>query len=206
MTMRNAIFFLTVLLLGNFITAEEKSLLILGDSISAGYGIEENKNWVFLLQESFKKDGQTLKIKNASVSGDTTKGGLSRIDSAFLNFNPDYVLIELGGNDALRGYSLVSIKNNLEKIILRVKAEGAQAILMQIKIPPNYGKKYSDAFEAIYRKISKQENIPLFPFLLEKVALDSNLMQLDGIHPNLEAQAIIAQEVKELNYSAIHFL
>lgn len=195
--MRNAIFFLTVLLLGNFITAEEKSLLILGDSISAGYGIEENKNWVFLLQESFKKDGQTLKIKNASVSGDTTKGGLSRIDSAFLNFNPDYVLIELGGNDALRGYSLVSIKNNLEKIILRVKAEGAQAILMQIKIPPNYGKKYSDAFEAIYRKISKQENIPLFPFLLEKVALDSNLMQLDGIHPNLEAQAIIAQEVKE---------
>ena len=197
MTMRNAIFFLTVLLLGNFITAEEKSLLILGDSISAGYGIEENKNWVFLLQESFKKDGQTLKIKNASVSGDTTKGGLSRIDSAFLNFNPDYVLIELGGNDALRGYSLVSIKNNLEKIILRVKAEWAQAILMQIKIPPNYGKKYSDAFEAIYRKISKQENIPLFPFLLEKVALDSNLMQLDGIHPNLEAQAIIAQEVKE---------
>tara|TARA_B100000941_G_scaffold85353_1_gene58809 strand:- start:4751 stop:5362 length:612 start_codon:yes stop_codon:yes gene_type:complete len=195
--MRNAIFFLTVLLLGNFITAEEKSLLILGDSISAGYGIEENKNWVFLLQESFKKDGQTLKIKNASVSGDTTKGGLSRIDSAFLNFNPDYVLIELGGNDALRGYSLVSIKNNLEKIILRVKAEGAQAILMQIKIPPNYGKKYSDAFEAIYRKISKQENIPLFPFLLERVALDSNLMQLDGIHPNLEAQAIIAQEVKE---------
>tara|TARA_B100001029_G_scaffold40732_1_gene31697 strand:+ start:10216 stop:10827 length:612 start_codon:yes stop_codon:yes gene_type:complete len=195
--MRNAIFFLTVLLLGNFITAEEKSLLILGDSISAGYGIEENKNWVFLLQESFKKDGQTLKIKNASVSGDTTKGGLTRIDSAFLNFNPDYVLIELGGNDALRGYSLVSIKNNLEKIILRVKAEGAQAILMQIKIPPNYGKKYSDAFEAIYRKISKQENIPLFPFLLEKVALDSNLMQLDGIHPNLEAQAIIAQEVKE---------
>ena len=197
MTMRNAIFFLTVLLLGNFITAEEKSLLILGDSISAGYGIEENKNWVFLLQESFKKDGQTLKIKNASVSGDTTKGGLTRIDSAFLNFNPDYVLIELGGNDALRGYSLVSIKNNLEKIILRVKAEGAQAILMQIKIPPNYGKKYSDAFEAIYRKISKQENIPLFPFLLEKVALDSNLMQLDGIHPNLEAQPIIAQEVKE---------
>jgi len=197
MTMRNAIFFLTVLLLGNFITAEEKSLLILGDSISAGYGIEENKNWVFLLQESFKKDGQTLKIKNASVSGDTTKGGLSRIDSAFLNFNPDYVLIELGGNDALRGYSLVSIKNNLEKIILRVKAEGAQAILMQIKIPPNYGKKYSDAFEAIYKKISKQENIPLFPFLLERVALDSNLMQLDGIHPNLEAQAIIAQEVKE---------
>ena len=197
MTMRNAIFFLTVLLLGNFITAEEKSLLILGDSISAGYGIEENKNWVFLLQESFKKDGQTLKIKNASVSGDTTKGGLSRIDSAFLNFNPDYVLIELGGNDALRGYSLVSIKNNLEKIILRVKAEWAQAILMQIKIPPNYGKKYSDAFEAIYRKISKQENIPLFPFLLERVALDSNLMQLDGIHPNLEAQAIIAQEVKE---------
>jgi len=197
MTMRNAIFFLTVLLLGNFITAEEKSLLILGDSISAGYGIEENKNWVFLLQESFKKDGQTLKIKNASVSGDTTKGGLSRIDSVFLNFNPDYVLIELGGNDALRGYSLVSIKNNLEKIILRVKAEGAQAILMQIKIPPNYGKKYSDAFEAIYRKISKQENIPLFPFLLERVALDSNLMQLDGIHPNLEAQAIIAQEVKE---------
>lgn len=197
MTMRNAIFFLTVLLLGNFITAEEKSLLILGDSISAGYGIEENKNWVFLLQESFKKDGQTLKIKNASVSGDTTKGGLTRIDSAFLNFNADYVLIELGGNDALRGYSLVSIKNNLEKIILRVKAEGAQAILMQIKIPPNYGKKYSDAFEAIYRKISKQENIPLFPFLLEKVALDSNLMQLDGIHPNLEAQPIIAQEVKE---------
>ena len=195
--MRNAIFFLTVLLLGNFITAEEKSLLILGDSISAGYGIEENKNWVFLLQESFKKDGQTLKIKNASVSGDTTKGGLTRIDSAFLNFNADYVLIELGGNDALRGYSLVSIKNNLEKIILRVKAEGAQAILMQIKIPPNYGKKYSDAFEAIYRKISKQENIPLFPFLLEKVALDSNLMQLDGIHPNLEAQPIIAQEVKE---------
>ena len=178
------------------IIAESKKLLILGDSISAGYGLKESENWVQLLEASLKTSGKELQIINSSISGDTTIGGLSRIESDLLEYKPNYVLVELGGNDALRGYPINKIKNNLLKIIDASFTAKANPIIMQIRIPPNYGKNYVAAFESIYAEIAEEKNIPLLTFLLEKVALDKGLMQPDGIHPNQKAQIIIANQVE----------
>ncbi len=190
------IFLFLSLTISYSIIAETKKLLILGDSISAGYGIKESENWVQLLDTSLKLSAMELKIINSSISGDTTIGGLSRIENDLVTHKPNYVLIELGGNDALRGYPVDKIKSNLLKIIdISLEAE-IIPIIMQIRIPPNYGKNYVAAFEGIYSEIAKEKNIPKMSFLLEKVALDKNLMQLDGIHPNQQAQSIIADQVK----------
>ena len=179
------------------IIAESKKLLILGDSISAGYGLKKSENWVQLLDVSLRLSGNELKIINSSISGDTTIGGLSRIEQDLEIHKPNYVLVELGGNDALRGYPIEKIKNNLLKIIDAAFLAKANPIIMQIRIPPNYGKNYVAAFESIYSEIAQEKKIPLITFLLEKVALDKGLMQLDGIHPNQKAQKIIANQVKE---------
>ena len=182
------------------IIAESKKLLILGDSISAGYGLKESENWVQLLENSLRKSGRELQVINSSISGDTTIGGLSRIESDLAEHKPNYVLVELGGNDALRGYPINKIKSNLLKIIDASFVAKANPIIMQIRIPPNYGKNYVAAFENIYSEIAEEKNIPMLTFLLEKVALDKSLMQLDGIHPNQKAQQIIANQVeKELS-------
>ena len=178
------------------ITADTKKLLILGDSISAGYGLKESENWVHLLETSLNASSIELKIINSSISGDTTKGGLSRIESDLRKHNPNYVLVELGGNDALRGYPIEKIKTNLLKIIDASLEAGANPIIMQIRIPPNYGKNYVTAFESIYSEIAVEKNIPKMSFILEKVALDKSLMQQDGIHPNSKAQPLIAKQVE----------
>ena len=188
--------FIFVLIFSNSIIADDKKLLILGDSISAGYGLKESENWVQLLENSMKKSSQKLQIINSSISGDTTIGGLSRIESDLEEYKPNYVLIELGGNDALRGYPIEKIKSNLVKIVDASYTAEANPIIMQIRIPPNYGKNYVAAFENIYSEIAEEKNIPLLTFLLEKVALDKSLMQLDGIHPNQKAQQIIANQVE----------
>ena len=178
------------------ITADTKKLLILGDSISAGYGLKESENWVQLLETSLNASSIELKIINSSISGDTTIGGLSRIESDLRKHNPNYVLVELGGNDALRGYPIDRIKANLLKIIDASLAAEANPIIMQIRIPPNYGKNYVTAFESIYSEIAVEKNIPKMSFILEKVALDKSLMQLDGIHPNSKAQPVIAKLIE----------
>ena len=178
------------------IIADTKKLLIFGDSISAGYGIKESENWVALLTDKLNENSKINYILiNSSVSGDTTSGGVSRIKKTLEVHSPDYVLIELGGNDALRGYPITNIQENLERIVSKVLEEKSKPILMQIKIPPNYGKRYVNAFENLYPMISKNYQIPLMDFLLENVALDQNLMQLDGIHPNSKAQPIIAKQI-----------
>ena len=179
------------------IIAETKKLLILGDSISAGYGLKESENWVQLLESSFKSSKINLEIINSSISGDTTIGGLSRIESDLQEYKPNYILVELGGNDALRGYPVNKIKSNLLKIVEASLLAKANPIIMQIRIPPNYGKNYVAAFESIYSEIALEKNIPKVSFLLEKVALEKSLMQLDGIHPNKKAQPIIAEQVKK---------
>ena len=187
----------TVLLFFSYsIIAETKKLLILGDSISAGYGIDVSANWVSLLQNEFDKENLNITLINSSVSGDTSIGGLSRIKTALRNFNPEFVLIELGGNDALRGYPPKNIENNLSEIIKEVKKNGSKPFLMQIRIPPNYGKQYTIAFESVFQDLAKKENIPLIPFMLDEIALDKDLMQVDGIHPNTKAQPKIAVFLK----------
>lgn len=192
---RLKIVLLAFLIFSYSITAETKKLLILGDSISAGYGIKESQNWVSLIQNEFTNGDKKIILINSSVSGDTSVGGVSRISKALDLHNPNFVLIELGGNDALRGYPIERIKNNLEKIIDLIINQNAKPILMQIKIPPNYGNKYIKAFENLYVEISTAQNIPLINFMLDNIALNKSLMQPDGIHPNQKAQPLIAAEM-----------
>ena len=186
-----------ILLVSYSITAQSKTLLILGDSISAGYGIKEVDNWVTLLQKNYAARDLDIKIINSSISGDTTIGGLGRIKRDLSLFSPSHILIELGGNDALRGYPIDSIKKNLSTTIELIKKNGSLPILMQIRIPPNYGKRYIEAFEKIYQELSIEQDIPLVEFMLQNIALNKNLMQLDGIHPNQNAQSLIASEVQK---------
>jgi len=175
------------------IFSDERKLLILGDSISAGYGIEEGNQWTEILQIKYNEQNTELVIINASISGDTTGGGLSRIESLLNKYNPEILLIELGGNDALRGYPVKKIKSNLDKISSLAIEKKVEVLLMQIRIPPNYGRRYVSAFENLFVEMGTQEGINLFPFMLETVALNKDLMLPDGIHPNAKAQPLIAE-------------
>ena len=187
-----AVLFAWFLLTNHVSAQDDKNLMILGDSISAGYGVETKKQWTKILQKKLDEAQLNLQIINTSVSGDTTGGGVSRIESLLQNYSPDILLIELGGNDALRGYPVQTIQANLKKIALIANQKNIRVLLMQIKIPPNYGRRYVEAFEAIYVNLGNEENISLFPFMLEPVALNDDFMLPDGIHPNEKAQAVIA--------------
>ena len=187
-----AVLFAWFLLTNHVSAQDDKNLMILGDSISAGYGVDTKKQWTKILQKKLDEAQLNLQIINTSVSGDTTGGGVSRIESLLQNFSPDILLIELGGNDALRGYPVQTIQANLKKIALIANQKNIRVLLMQIKIPPNYGRRYVEAFEAIYVNLGNEENISLFPFMLEPVALNDDFMLPDGIHPNEKAQAVIA--------------
>ena len=173
------------------------SLLIYGDSISAGYGMEKEEQWSRDLEVLFEKDDFKIKIFNSSVSGETTGGGVSRINGILEELKPSYVLLELGGNDALRGYPPDRIYQNLMTMINACKARGIEVFLMQIRILPNYGKRYQTQFESVYSKVSAATGVTLIPFMLEEVALNKELMFDDGIHPNEAAQPLIAKFVFE---------
>ena len=179
----------------NLYSEKAKSLLILGDSISAGYGMSKEKQWSEVLKEKLNQEKISLKIINASVSGETTGGGLVRTDKLLQNNMPSYLLIELGGNDALRGYPPQTVKSNLLEIINLGKTYGSKSIIMQIRIPPNYGNRYRNEFESIYTEIAEETGSLYMPFMLNNIALKKNLMMADGIHPTEEAQPLIAEEI-----------
>ena len=179
----------------NLYSEKAKSLLILGDSISAGYGMSKEKQWSEVLKEKLNQEKISLKIINASVSGETTGGGLVRSDKLLQNNMPSYLLIELGGNDALRGYPPQTVKSNLLEIINLGKTYGSKSIIMQIRIPPNYGNRYRNEFESIYTEIAEETGSLYMPFILNNIALEKNLMMADGIHPTEEAQPLIAEEI-----------
>jgi len=174
-----------------------KSIVVLGDSISAGYGIDVSEGWVNLLQQKFKQAPSDYVIHNESISGDTSAGGLARIDSILSRHQPMMVLIELGANDGLRGLSPQEMKRNLSDIIQRSENAGAKTMLLGMKIPPNYGKRYIEMFYAIYPQVAAELSVPLVPFILEDVALHPEMMQADGLHPNALGQPLIAQKVWE---------
>ena len=179
----------------NIYSEKVKSLLILGDSISAGYGMSKEKQWSEVLKKKLKEKKIDLRIINASVSGETTGGGLVRTDKILKNNKPSYLLIELGGNDALRGYPPRKVKNNLLEIIKLANIYGSKSIVMQIRIPPNYGNRYRNEFESIYTEIAEETESLYMPFMLNNIALEKNLMMADGIHPTKEAQPLIAEEI-----------
>ena len=166
-------------------------VLIFGDSLSAGYGIDLDQSWTTLLQSKLKAQGYEYHVINASISGETTEGGRARINAALENFHPDVVILELGGNDGLRGFPPPIIKKNLQGIIKATRSSGASVVLLGIRIPPNYGPRYTQAFENVYRELATELNIPWIEFFMKDVALDETLMQEDRIHPNSKAQPIL---------------
>jgi len=182
-----------MLLLSTSINA--KSIVVLGDSISAAYGMDAKKGWVSLLQQKLSQQNSAYTIFNESISGDTSAGGLARIDKALSQHKPELVLLELGANDGLRGLSPQQMKQNLAEIIHRSQQAGAKVLLLSMRIPPNYGKRYVEMFYNIYPQLAKERNIPFVPFILEEVALIKEMMQKDGLHPNTKAQPVIADKI-----------
>jgi acyl-CoA thioesterase-1 len=169
------------------------TLLVLGDSLSAGYGINQDRGWVALLRSDLGPDHQII---NGSISGDTTGGGLNRLPVLLEKYSPDYVLLELGGNDGLRGQPLSLMKRNLQAMISLVRKAGAEPILFGMRLPPNYGRRYSDAFAAVYPQLASEENLLLIPFQLEELAITEGMIQEDGLHPTALAQPVIKEVVR----------
>ena len=171
--------------------ASVPTILVFGDSLSAGYGIDVDQSWPALLQIRLASQGYEHRVINASISGETTEGGKTRIGPALERFHPELVILELGGNDGLRGFPPEVMKGNLEAIIETTKASGATAVVLGIRIPSNYGPRYTQAFEGVYRDLSEQLGILWIEFFMDGIALNEELMQDDGIHPNAQAQLIL---------------
>jgi len=176
------------------VVAEAPRILVLGDSLSAAYGIEVRQGWVSLLEQRLAGKYPHVVI-NASVSGETTGGGLARLPALLQQHQPSVVIVELGGNDGLRGYPLNVMQQQMTEIIEKSRAAGATVVLVGMQIPPNYGPRYTNRFHDIYKELAEKFELPLVQFLLEGVATEAALMQRDGIHPTAEAQEKILDNV-----------
>ncbi len=170
---------------------DRPTVLVFGDSLSSGHGLQMDRSWTALLQERLESQGYEYRVVNASISGETTEGGAARIDAALARFAPVLVIVELGGNDGLRGFPPARIKANLETIIRKVRASGAGVVLLGIRIPPNYGPRYTQAFENVYRELAEELRVPWIEFFMQGIALDEGLLQDDRIHPNEKAQGLL---------------
>ena len=170
-------------------------VIFLGDSLTAGLGLDGDQAYPALLERRLAEQGTPVRVNNAGVSGDTTAGGLTRLDW-LLRQKPDVLVVGLGGNDGLRGVDLEQTESNLREIVRRAKAAGARVLLLGMRIPPNYGPDYTGRFEAMYPKIAKELDVPLVPFLLEGVGGNADLNQADAIHPTAKGQEIVADNVE----------
>ncbi len=173
------------------------TVLVMGDSLSASYGIQPQEGWVYLLQQHISAQGYPHQLINASISGETSSGGATRIAKTLEKYAPAVVIIALGANDGLRGLSLKAMKQNLAEMIEKSQAKKAQVLLIGMKLPPNYGPAYNHRFESIFSELSQQYQTALTPFLLQGVGENRTLFQKDGLHPTAQAQAIIMNHVAE---------
>ncbi|MFE8073163.1 arylesterase [Marinobacteraceae bacterium S3BR75-40.1] len=171
------------------------TLLILGDSLSAGYGVPTGEGWVSLLDDRLQKRGMEFQVRNASISGETTDGGARRLPDLLDRYDPAIVVIELGGNDGLRGFPPQVTRDNLADMITRAQSRGAQVLLIGMRLPPNYGPQYTQAFARIFPALADEHDIALVPFLLKDVYNHDGMMQGDGIHPNASAQSRLLSNV-----------
>lgn len=176
-------------------TAGNPTILVVGDSLSAGYGMSEQESWVSLLRDRLAAEGYGYAVVNASLTGDTTGSGLKRLPRTLALHRPAIVIIELGGNDGLRGIPIKVMRDNLAEMIELSRAAGAEVILAGMQIPTNYGSGYTQAFTAVYPDLARQYRVALVEFFLERVALDLELIQPDGIHPTAEAQPLLLDNV-----------
>jgi acyl-CoA thioesterase I len=176
--------------------AETPVILVFGDSISAGYGLEHvEQGWVALLQTRLKQQGYGYQVVNASVSGETTAGGLARLPRALTLHQPKIVILELGGNDGLRALPVEQMRTNLTRMIELASAAGARVLLLGMRMPPNYGPDYTRQFSAVFSDLAREKKLPMVAFLLNDVALSPALMQADGIHPNASGQPALLENV-----------
>jgi len=171
--------------------ADAPTVLVFGDSLSAGHGIDVDQSWATLLQSRLEEQGYEHRVVNASIGGDTTESGAARIAQAIETFAPSLIILELGGNDGLRGIPASRMRGNLHKIIKASTDSGAAVVLLGIRIPPNYGQRYIDEFDDVFRQLADELDVPWIEFFMEGVALNEKLMQSDGIHPNATAQPIL---------------
>jgi len=172
-------------------TTDEPAILILGDSISAAYNMEQAEAWPALLSARLEQDGYAYRVFNSSITGDTTEGGLSRLPRLLASQQPAVVIVELGGNDGLRGLSLDVTRNNLQQMLSLSQQAGAKLVLAGIQLPPNYGQTYTERFSRMFEELANESGAALIPFILEDIALNPALMQDDGIHPNVQAQPVL---------------
>lgn len=170
-------------------------VLVVGDSLSAGYGIARIDAWTTLLQERLSEQGFPHRVVNASISGDTTRGGLARLPAALEEHKPGVVVVELGGNDGLRGIPVREIRDNLARMIELSRAAGAEVVLAGVHIPPNYGPRYTEEFHRVYHDLAAEYGTALVPFILDGVALEDGLMQADGLHPTAAGQPVMLDNV-----------
>ena len=177
-----------------------KTILVLGDSLSAAYGIDPHAGWVSLLRERLARAGYRYQVVNTSISGDTTHGANTRLDAILKEIRPDITIVELGGNDGLRGIPVEEIRANLAQIIEKTSAAGSRVLLVQMLLPPNYGAAYIGKFTSIYKRLGLRDNVTLTRFILSDIADNPELMQDDGIHPTAEAQAMML----DIIWSSLH--
>lgn len=180
----------------SYVRASEPGILVLGDSLSAAYGIDTREGWVTLLDQHLQSHANSAyQVINASISGETTGGGLARLPALLNKYQPEIVILELGGNDGLRGFPIARLRQNLEQMIKLSQQSGARVLLLGMRIPPNYGTRYTQQFYDTYSDLAQQYDVALVPFFLDKVATKPSLMQADGIHPKAEAQALMLGNV-----------
>lgn len=170
-------------------------ILVLGDSLSAAFGIDPRAGWVTLLQARLQREGYAFRVVNSSISGDTTFGASARLPHVIEQYHPAIVIVEIGGNDGLRGLPLAEVRRNLVSIVDTAQKRGAQVLLVGMRLPPNYGMGYTQKFHAVYAEVAKAHGVALVPFFLDGVAGNAALMQADGIHPRAEAQARLVENV-----------
>ena len=187
--------FLILLLYSVAASAAQQRILVFGDSLSAGFGIAVSQSWPALLGQRLQANGSRLTVTNASISGETTAGGRARFAAAMTQFKPAIVILALGANDGLRGLPVAAMQDNLDFMVAQARKQGVRVLLVGMRLPPNYGPKYTQEFDAAFRDLAKRQKVPLLPFLLEPIALDQNAFLADGLHPTAAAQAKILDHV-----------
>ena len=179
----------------NMNSASASTLLVMGDSLSAAYNLRQEVGWVSLLENQLSQSNPEIKVVNASVSGETSQGGLSRFSVLLKQYKPRWIILELGANDALRGYPLTQTSKNIEKMIEQAQQSNARVLLVGNQIPQNYGKRYTEMFFTLYEKIANKYKVAYLPFMLKGIALNKSLMLEDGLHPNKDGQPFVLQNI-----------
>ncbi len=193
--MRSLLLFLLLVIVPASAVRAAQTILVLGDSISAGYGLAQGEGWVALLEQRIQREKLDYRVVNASISGETTLGGLNRMSAALKEHHPAVVIVALGANDGLRGNPLEDTRRNLIAIVKACRKAGAKVVIAGMRIPPNYGRIYARRFEGLFAEVARQQNVSLVPFMLKGFAEDRKLFQADGIHPAAGAQSLILDNV-----------